>query len=199
MNMFWDADASFDEQTQHILLKFLQQNKVENRTYQQEIQKLENELRNGSRFDDDIQTDGHCPSGPQRTDFRSDMGQDQGDDELYRMVAAQLVELGDELDQSIFNRNLIEQFIHANEAIQPQEDGTRIMSAMIAHLTTQRNDVTRDMPQEKVFLLLAMMLFKKTVVEKPLLLPRIFKTTVQYISNTLQNYIQNIGGWQNIQ
>ncbi|XP_060695362.1 BH3-interacting domain death agonist-like [Hemiscyllium ocellatum] len=197
--MSWDADASFDEQTQHILLKFLQENKVENRTYQQEIQKLESELRNGSRFDDDIQTDGHCPSVLQRAVFRSYEEQaNRGDEELYRVIAAQLVALGDELDQSIINHASIEEFIRANETMQPQEDGTRIMSSMIASLTTQRNGVTQDMPQEKVFLLLAMILFKKTVVEKPLLLPRIFRTTVQYISNTLQNYIQNTGGWQNI-
>ncbi|XP_078076079.1 BH3 interacting domain death agonist [Mustelus asterias] len=192
--MSWNTEASFGEQTQHILLKFLQEKKVENRTYQQEIQKLENELRKGSNFDDDIQTDGHCPSGSMRAAGRSDV--EEVEEELYRNIAAHLADIGDRLDQSI-NPDLVEEFIRETERSQPQTDGT-IMSSMISRLTNQRIDVTQDMPQEKVILLLALVLFKKTVVEKPLLLPRIFRTTVQYISNRLQDYIRNIGGWQNI-
>ncbi|XP_072340105.1 BH3 interacting domain death agonist [Scyliorhinus torazame] len=118
-------------------------------------------------------------------------------EELYRQIAAHLADIGDRLDQSI-NRDLVEEFIRETERIQPQMDGTIIMSSMITRLTNQRIDATQDMPQEKVFLLLALMLFKKTVVEKPVLLSRIFRTTVQYINNRLQDYIRNIGGWQNI-
>ncbi|XP_067906750.1 BH3-interacting domain death agonist-like isoform X2 [Heterodontus francisci] len=195
--MSWNVDASFGEQTQRILLQFLQEKKVENRTYKQEIQQLEKELRKGSKFDDDIQTDGHCCSGPIQIAYRFDLDEVNPNEELYRTIAAHLAEMGDRLDQSI-NRDLVEEFIHENEMIQPQEDGTIIMSSMITRLTNQRDDVTRDMPQEKVVLLLALMLLKKTVLEKPRLLPRIFRTTVQYISNRLQNYIHNIGGWQNI-
>ncbi|XP_078424282.1 BH3 interacting domain death agonist [Cetorhinus maximus] len=196
--MSWNGNASFDEQTQHILLKFLQEEQVENRAYQQEIQKLENELRRGSRFDDDIQTDGHCPSGPLRAAYNLNVEEvNPADEELYRVIAAHLAEMGDRLDQSI-NRDLVEEFIRETERTQPQEDGTFILTSMINCLLGQTDNVTQDMPQEKVILLLALMLFKKTVVEKPLLLPHIFRTTVQYISSKLQHYIQNIGGWQNI-
>ncbi|GCB60907.1 hypothetical protein scyTo_0004020 [Scyliorhinus torazame] len=185
----------FAEQTQLILLKFLQEKKVENRIYQQEIEKLETELGSGPRFDDDIQTDGHCPPGSlHAADYP---GVEAVNEELYRQIAAHLADIGDRLDQSI-NRDLVEEFIRETERIQPQMDGTIIMSSMITRLTNQRIDATQDMPQEKVFLLLALMLFKKTVVEKPVLLSRIFRTTVQYINNRLQDYIRNIGGWQNI-
>ncbi|XP_067855728.1 BH3-interacting domain death agonist-like [Heptranchias perlo] len=200
MNMSLNADTnSFVKQTQYILLRFLQEKKVENHTYREEIQKLEREVTKESRFDDDIQTDGHCSSESLFRTFgdleREEVNPDA--EELYREIGARLAQMGDGLDQSI-NRDLVEEFIRENERIHPQEDGTTIMSSMVTCLINQRIIVTQDMTQENIALLLALMLFKKTVLEQPQLLPRIFRTTVQYINSCLRNYIQNRGGWQNI-
>uniref|UniRef100_UPI00398EB40B BH3-interacting domain death agonist-like isoform X1 n=2 Tax=Pristiophorus japonicus TaxID=55135 RepID=UPI00398EB40B len=198
VDMSLNVDASFDKQTQYILLRFLQEKKVENGTYKQEMQKLEKEVTKGSSFDDDIQTDGHCSQESVFPTTFDDLEEgNPAAEELYREIGAHLAQLGDRLDQSI-NRALVDEFIVENERIQSQADGTTIMSSIITRLTNQRIAVNRDMPQEKVILLLALMLCKKTVLERPQLLPRIFRTTVQYISSQLQNYIHQIGGWRNI-
>lgn len=46
-----------------------------------------------------------------------------------------------------------------------------------------------DMEQEKATLVLAMVLTKKIVNTVPSLLPRVFRTTVNYINQHLHNYI----------
>ncbi|XP_059834185.1 BH3-interacting domain death agonist-like [Hypanus sabinus] len=192
--MPWETDLVFEKQTQCILLTFLKTRKFENRILEEEISKLEKEVREELAPDDDIQTDGHCCSLSSRSaiEFEAPI-----DEELYRDIGERLAQMGDRLEQDI-NPHVVEQFIHANERPRSQEDETTTLSVIINGLTDQRTTVVQDMPREKGVLLLTLLLLEKTVLEQPRLLPRLFRTTVQYITTKLQGYIQNIGGWDHL-
>ncbi|XP_032893330.1 uncharacterized protein LOC116983675 isoform X2 [Amblyraja radiata] len=186
-DMSLEGDSLFEKQTKCILLTFLKEKTFVNRIVAEEICKLEKIVTEVSDDDDDdgIQTDGHCAS---LYFFRSD---------LCREIGVRLALMGDGLDQGI-NHNVVEGFIQAHENNHPQEDGTITLSTIIDGLTDQRTTVIQDMPQERRILLLTLWLLEKTVLEQPRLLPRIFRTTVQYITTKLQNYINQLGGWEHL-
>lgn len=192
--MSLEGDSLFEKQTQCILLTFLKEKTFVNLIAAEEICKLEKKVTEVSDDDDDdddgIQTDGHCPSF---YFFRS--GQERGD--LCREIGVRLAQMGDGLNQGI-NHDVVEGFIQAHENNQPQENGTITLSTIIDGLTDQRTTVIQDMPQERSILLLTLWLLEKTVLEQPRLLPRIFRTTVQYITTKLQNYINQLGGWEHL-
>ncbi|XP_051886444.1 BH3-interacting domain death agonist-like [Pristis pectinata] len=193
--MSLETDLLFEKQTQYILLIFLKAKKFENLILREEICKLEKEVIEELASDDDIQTDGHCSS----LSFSRSAVELEAPfvEELYRDIGVRLAQMGDGLDRGI-NRDVVEGFIRANERIRPQEDGTATLSAIINGLTNQRTTVVQDMPREKGVLLLTLLLLEKTVLEQPRLLPRLFRTTVQYITTRLQTYIQYLGGWEHL-
>ncbi|XP_069759837.1 uncharacterized protein [Narcine bancroftii] len=125
---------SFQKQTEQIVLQFLKARNFEDLILEEGIHELEKEV---TGFEDDIQTDGHCPSLPcHRSAARLE--------ELYIDIGARLAQMGDGLDQNI-NNNVVERFIHD---INPQENGTITLSAIIDDLSSQRTAI-EDMPQEK--------------------------------------------------
>eukprot|EP00062_Callorhinchus_milii_P019208 gi/632973488/ref/XP_007903179.1/ PREDICTED: BH3-interacting domain death agonist-like [Callorhinchus milii] len=182
--------SSFDIETQYILLEFLKLNKIENRAYEEEIKKLEEVTKQPfdkyTVEDEDIQTDGHCPSRPYLSSVNGLHRGGEGGGELFRQIGIRLAELGDQLDPKI-NDNVVEAFLN--------EGQMKPVSSFVNHLIDQKITVMQDMPREKASLILAMVLLKKTVEMKPSLLQSIFRRTVEYINNNLQNYIQNAGGW----
>ncbi|KAK2539687.1 Bid [Columba guinea] len=110
----------------------------------------------------------------------------QVDEEVVRLIAAQLAEIGDQFDKEIKTRlvnDLVQQFLNENL---PGEAITRCMSEAVEGLVRA---MPPDMEQEKATLVLAMVLTKKIVNTVPSLLPRVFRTTVNYINQHLHNYI----------
>ncbi|NXW88414.1 BID protein, partial [Alopecoenas beccarii] len=110
----------------------------------------------------------------------------QIDEEVVRLIAAQLVEIGDQFDKEIKTRlvnDLVQQFLNENL---PGEEITQRMSEAVEGLVRA---IPPDMEQEKAMLVLAMVLTKKIVKTVPSLLPRVFRTTVNYINQQLHNYV----------
>nr|XP_021140380.1 BH3-interacting domain death agonist isoform X2 [Columba livia] len=110
----------------------------------------------------------------------------QVDEEVVRLIAVQLAEIGDQFDKEIKTRlvnDLVQQFLNENL---PGEAITRRMSEAVEGLVRA---MPPDMEQEKATLVLAMVLTKKIVNTVPSLLPRVFRTTVNYINQHLHNYI----------
>ncbi|NWQ78343.1 BID protein, partial [Columbina picui] len=110
----------------------------------------------------------------------------QVDEEVVRLIAAQLAEIGDRFDAEIKTRlvnDLVQQFLNENL---PGQEITRRMSEAVEGLVRA---IPADMEQEKAMLVLAMVLTKKIVNTVPSLLPRAFRTTVNYINQHLHNYI----------
>ncbi|NXY45860.1 BID protein, partial [Ceuthmochares aereus] len=108
------------------------------------------------------------------------------DEEVVRIIAAQLAEIGDQFDKEIKARvvnDLVQHFLNENLS---REEITRRMSEAVEGLTRA---IPADMEQEKAMLVLAMVLTKKIANTMPSLLQRVFSTTVNYISQHLHNYI----------
>ncbi|NWH80253.1 BID protein, partial [Piaya cayana] len=108
------------------------------------------------------------------------------DEEVVRIIAAQLAEIGDQFDKEIKARvvnDLVQHFLNENL---PREEITRRMSEAVEGLARA---IPADMEREKAMLVLAMLLTKKIANTMPSLLQRVFSTTVNYISQHLHNYI----------
>ncbi|NXF33564.1 BID protein, partial [Nyctibius bracteatus] len=107
-------------------------------------------------------------------------------EEVVRIIAAQLAEIGDQFDKEIKARvvnDLVQHFLNENLS---GEEITRRMSEAVEGLARA---IPSDMEQEKAMLVLAMVLTKKIANTMPSLLQRVFSTTVNYISQQLHNYI----------
>ncbi|KFQ66053.1 BH3-interacting domain death agonist, partial [Pelecanus crispus] len=107
-------------------------------------------------------------------------------EEIIRVIALQLAEIGDQLDKEIKARvvnDLVRHFLNENLS---GEEITRHMSEAVEGLARA---IPSGMEQEKAMLVLAMVLTKKIVNTMPSLLQRVFSTTVNYISQQLHNYI----------
>ncbi|KFR07033.1 BH3-interacting domain death agonist, partial [Nipponia nippon] len=107
-------------------------------------------------------------------------------EEVVRIIAAQLAEIGDQFDKEIQARvvnDLVQHFLNENLS---GEDITRLLSEAVEGLAQA---IPSDMEQEKAILVLAMVLTKKIANTMPSLLQRVFSTTVNYISQQLHNYI----------
>ncbi|XP_053912031.1 BH3-interacting domain death agonist [Cuculus canorus] len=108
------------------------------------------------------------------------------DEEVVRIIAAQLAEIGDQFDKEIKARvvnDLVQHFLNENLS---REEITRRMSEAVEGLARA---IPSDMEREKAMLVLAMVLTKKIANTMPSLLQRVFSTTVNYISQHLHNYI----------
>ncbi|NXS32903.1 BID protein, partial [Pomatostomus ruficeps] len=107
-------------------------------------------------------------------------------EDVIRIIAAQLAEIGDQFDKEIQGRvvnDLVQHFLNENLST---EEITRHMSRVVRELTQA---IPADMEQEKAMLVLAMVLTKKIVNTVPSLLHRVFHTTVNYMNQQLHNYV----------
>ncbi|NXN96621.1 BID protein, partial [Rhinopomastus cyanomelas] len=106
--------------------------------------------------------------------------------EVVRIIAAQLAEIGDQFDKEIQARvvnELVQHFLNENLSA---EEITRHLSETVEGLVRA---IPSDMDREKATLVLAMVLTKKIANTVPSLLQRVFSTTVNYINQQLHNYI----------
>lgn len=137
--------------------------------------------------DDELQTDGNR-SGHFRNGERELAPTNE---EVIRIIAAQLAEIGDQLNKDIQGRTVNELVQHfMNENLSTQEI-TLHMSRAVRELM---RSLPSDMEQEKAMLVLAMVLTKKIVNTMPSLLHRVFNTTVNYMNQQLHNYIVEMLG-----
>ncbi|NXG64756.1 BID protein, partial [Hemiprocne comata] len=106
-------------------------------------------------------------------------------EEVVRIIAAQLAEIGDQFDKEIKARvvnDLVQHFLNDNLS---GEEIARRMSEVVEELARA---IPSDMEQEKAVLVIAMVLTKKIANTMPSLLQHVFSTTVNYMSQ-LHNYI----------
>ncbi|NXT04693.1 BID protein, partial [Prunella fulvescens] len=132
--------------------------------------------------DDELQTDGNR-SGHFRN---GELGVAPTNEEVIRIIAAQLAEIGDQFDKEIQERvvnGLVQQFLNENLS---NEDIAQYMSRAVRELIQA---IPADMEQEKAMLVLAMVLTKKIVNTVPSLLQRAFNTTRAYMNQQFHNYI----------
>ncbi|NXA62619.1 BID protein, partial [Mohoua ochrocephala] len=132
--------------------------------------------------DDELQTDGNR-SGHFRN---GELGLAATNDDVIRIIAAQLAEIGDQFDKEVQGRvvnDLVQHFL--NEKMSKEE--------IILHMSRVVGELTRsiplDMEQEKAKLVLAMVLTKKVMNTVPSLLQRVFTTTLNYMNQQFHNYI----------
>ncbi|NWI51551.1 BID protein, partial [Calyptomena viridis] len=107
-------------------------------------------------------------------------------EDVVRIIAAQLAEIGDQLDKEIQARvvnDLVQHFLNENLSI---EEITVHMSRVVRELAQA---IPSDMEQEKAMLVLAMLLTKKIVNTVPSLLHRAFDITVDFMNQQLHNYV----------
>ncbi|NWV50988.1 BID protein, partial [Daphoenositta chrysoptera] len=132
--------------------------------------------------DDELQTDGNRSGHFQN----GERGLAPTNEDVIRIIAAQLAEIGDQFDKEIQGRvvnDLVQHFLNENLS---KEEITQHMSRVVRELT---QSIPSDMEQEKAMLVLAMVLTKKIVNTVPSLLHRVFNTTLNYMNRELHNYI----------
>ncbi|XP_025907968.1 BH3-interacting domain death agonist [Nothoprocta perdicaria] len=135
--------------------------------------------------DGDLQTDGNR-SGHLQNGELALANEGLRDEEIFRIIGAQLAEIGDQLDKEIQARvvnDLVQHFLNENLS---REEITRCLSQAVEGLARA---IPSDMEQEKALLVLAMVLTKKVANRVPSLLHRIFSTTVNYINQHLHAYV----------
>ncbi|KFP10344.1 BH3-interacting domain death agonist, partial [Egretta garzetta] len=133
--------------------------------------------------DVELQTDGNRSGHLQNGELVLDP---EVNEEVIRIIAAQLAEIGDQFDKEIKARvvnDLVQHFLNENLS---REEITRCMSEAVEGLARA---IPLDMEKEKAMLVLAMVLTKKIANTMPSLLQHVFSTTVNYISQQLHNYI----------
>ncbi|NXQ00311.1 BID protein, partial [Vidua macroura] len=129
--------------------------------------------------DDELQTDGNRSGHFQN-------GLAPTNEEVIRIIAAQLAEIGDQFDREIQEgvvNSLARHFLNENLS---NEEITQHMSRAVRELTRA---IPSDMEQEKAMLVLTMVLTKKIVNTVPALLRRVFNTTLNYMNQQFHNYI----------
>ncbi|NXR18330.1 BID protein, partial [Cinclus mexicanus] len=132
--------------------------------------------------DDELQTDGNRSGHFQNGELELP----PTNEEVIRIIAAQLAEIGDQLDKEIQGRvveNLVQHFL--NEQLS-REDIALHMSRVVNELT---QSIPSDMAQEKAMLVLAMVLTKKILNRVPSLLHRVYNATVNYMNQQFHDYI----------
>ncbi|MGH0119914.1 UNVERIFIED_CONTAM: hypothetical protein FKN15_059842 [Acipenser sinensis] len=200
--------------TQWILLTFLQDQKCSSQEYKKELDTLENELNkkrpvisnyssvrsnNQDCFSDgddgELQTDGHFCSDIRNIcrEMQPDVQGNAVDVGAARQIAANLIEIADQLNQSMVSRasdNLVRRM-----QTRISQDWTGLLSSEVERLMRQGIPGLQQFPQEKVMLTLTMVLVQNIGVHAPTLLRSFFSTAVQYINENLQNFIRDQGGW----
>ncbi|XP_032914753.1 BH3-interacting domain death agonist [Catharus ustulatus] len=137
--------------------------------------------------DDELQTDGNRSGHFQN----GELGLGPTNEEVIRIIAAQLAEIGDQFDKEIQGRvvkDLVQHFV--NEKLS-KEEITLHMSRVVDELVTS---IPSDMAQEKAMLVLAMVLTKKIVNTVPSLLQRVYNATLNYMNQQFHDYIVEMLG-----
>ncbi|XP_054045570.1 BH3-interacting domain death agonist isoform X1 [Rissa tridactyla] len=158
--------------------------------FKEQLHSLQNQgtvsfLKGSYCYDDEVelQTDGNRSGHLQNGEL---VFGPEVNEEVIRIIAAQLAEIGDQFDKEIKARvvnDLVQHFLNENLS---GEEITRRMSEAVEGLARA---IPSDMEREKAMLVLAMVLTKKIANTMPSLLQRVFRTTVNYISQQLHNYI----------
>ncbi|XP_075576875.1 BH3-interacting domain death agonist [Pelecanus crispus] len=153
--------------------------------FREQLHSMQMPFLKGNCYDDEmeLQTDGNRSGHLQNGELVPDP---ELNEEIIRVIALQLAEIGDQLDKEIKARvvnDLVRHFLNENLS---GEEITRHMSEAVEGLARA---IPSGMEQEKAMLVLAMVLTKKIVNTMPSLLQRVFSTTVNYISQQLHNYI----------
>ncbi|NWW59909.1 BID protein, partial [Ifrita kowaldi] len=132
--------------------------------------------------DDELQTDGNRSGHFQN----GELGLAPTNEEVIRVIAAQLAEIGDQFNKEIQGRvvnDLAQHFLNENLS---QEEIILRMSRVVRELTQA---IPSDMEQEKAMLVLAMVLSKKIMYTVPSLLRRVYNVTLNYMNQQFHNYI----------
>lgn len=143
----------------------------------------------GSCYEDEeveLQTDGNRSGHMQNGEAVLDH---EVNEEVIRLIAAQLAAIGDRFDREIKARvvnDLVQHFLNENLSA---EEITQLMSEAVEGLVQA---MPSDLEREKVMLVLAMLLTKKIANTMPSLLQRAFSATVNYINQQLHNYIARL-------
>ncbi|NXD45274.1 BID protein, partial [Copsychus sechellarum] len=136
--------------------------------------------------DDELQTDGNRSGHFLNGELGEQAFFHPTNEEVIRIIAAQLAEIGDQFDKEIQGRvvtDLVQHFV--NESLS-REEITLHLSRVVNELATS---IPSDMAQEKAMLVLAMVLTKKIVNTVPSLLRRICDATVNYMNQQFHEYI----------
>ncbi|NXF74091.1 BID protein, partial [Sclerurus mexicanus] len=107
-------------------------------------------------------------------------------EDVIRLIAAHLAEIGDKLDKDVQMRvvnDLAQHFLNENLS---REEIMRQMSRVVRELAQA---APSDMEQEKVMLVLTMILVKKIGNTVPSLLQRVWNTAVNFINQQFHDYI----------
>ncbi|NXI15805.1 BID protein, partial [Irena cyanogastra] len=132
--------------------------------------------------DDELQTDGNRSGHFQN----GELGLAATNEDVIRIIAAQLAEIGDQFDKEIQGRvvnDLVRHFLNENLS---NEEITLHMSRVVREII---QSIPSDMEQEKAMLVLAMVLTRRIANTVPSLLRRVFNTTVNFMNQQLHNYI----------
>ncbi|NWW39268.1 BID protein, partial [Panurus biarmicus] len=135
--------------------------------------------------DDELQTDGNRSGHFQN----GELGLAPTNEDVIRIIAAQLAEIGDQFDKEIQGRvvnDLVQRFLNENLS---KEEIIRHMSSIVETLT---QSIPSDMEPERAMLVLAMVLTKKILNTVPSLLHRVYATTVNYMNQQFHNYIVDL-------
>uniref|UniRef100_A0A8C3NXP5 BH3-interacting domain death agonist n=1 Tax=Cyanoderma ruficeps TaxID=181631 RepID=A0A8C3NXP5_9PASS len=137
--------------------------------------------------DDELQTDGNRSGHFQN----GELGVPPTNEEVIRLIAARLAEIGDQLDKEIQGRvvnDLVDHFRNENLS---NEEIIRHISRVLGELIRA---IPSDMEQERAKLVLAMHLAKKIMNTVPSLVQRVFNTTVNYMNQQFHDYIADMLG-----
>ncbi|NWR84378.1 BID protein, partial [Furnarius figulus] len=107
-------------------------------------------------------------------------------EDVIRLIAAHLAEIGDKLDKDVQSRvvnDLAQHFLNENLS---REEIMRQMSRVVRELAQA---APSDIEQEKVMLVLTMILVKKIGNIVPSLLRRVCDTAVNFINQQFHDYI----------
>nr|XP_060632660.1 BH3-interacting domain death agonist [Anolis sagrei ordinatus] len=171
-----------DTSTAVLLYSFLQHSS--DCAFVSDLNCLKNELLLSKISDDDdeLQTDGNRCG-------RFEVREEVPDEEIFRIIGAQLAEIGDkltaEMEASVI-QNLAQRFMRENMS---KEVMTMHMSHAVEELVRK---MPLDMEKEKAMLVISMALTKKVVNSVPSLLVQVFSTTVNYINQNLRDYVNNL-------
>ncbi|KFQ19042.1 BH3-interacting domain death agonist, partial [Merops nubicus] len=131
----------------------------------------------------ELQTDGNRSGHLQNGEPAFDR---EVNEEVVRMIAAQLAEIGDQFDKEIKAKvvnDLVQHFLNENLS---GEQITRVLSQAVEELAEA---TPSDMEREKAVLVLVMLLTKKIANTMPALLQRVFSVSLNFLSQQLHNYI----------
>ncbi|XP_038268072.1 BH3-interacting domain death agonist [Dermochelys coriacea] len=187
-----DQGLRGDVQMERILVYSFLQN-CHNCDFREELDSLRSQVmvsppKNflSDEFDDgELQTDGNR-SGR----FSNGEPDSVVDEDIFRLIGAQLAEIGDQVAREIQPRvvnDLVQQFV--NENLSKEEIMRRLSNTVEGLVRT----IPLEMEQEKAMLVLAMVLARTVANKMPSLLHRVFNTTVNYINQNLHNYVVNLG------